>query len=201
MKSRSWFLNYQNRTRHSLEPGRDCICDRIWLLRVPWTARRSNQSTLEEINSEYHWRDWLMLRLKLQILDHLMQKTDSEKTLMPGKVKGRKRRGQQKMRWLHGITDLMDMCFSKLREMMKDSEGLVCCSPWGHKESDTTGRLNNNVLLVRGTGPDISLMSCLIGAILDSLYPQFSLLLYTHTHSHILTYTHTHICICCSVAQ
>ena len=105
------------------------------------------------------------------------------------------------MRWLHGITDLMDMCFSKLLEMMKDSEGLVCCSPWGHKESDTTGRLNNNVLLVRGTGPDISLMSCLIGAILDSLYPQFSLLLYTHTHSHILTYTHTHICICCSVAQ
>ena len=142
-----------------------------------------------------------MLRLKLQIFDHLMQKTDSEKTLMPGKVKGRKRRGQQKMRWLHGITDLMDMCFSKLLEMMKDSEGLVCCSPWGHKESDTTGRLNNNVLLVRGTGPDISLMSCLIGAILDSLYPQFSLLLYTHTHSHILTYTHTHICICCSVAQ
>ena len=63
-----------------------------------------------------------MLRLKLQIFDHLMQKTDSEKTLMPGKVEGRKRKGQQKMRWLHGITDLMDMCFSKLWEIVKDRE-------------------------------------------------------------------------------
>ena len=107
MKSRSWFLSYQNRTRHSLEPWTDCICDRIWLLRVPWTARRSNQSTLEEINSEYHWRDWLMLRLKLQSFDHLMQKTDSEKTLMLGKVEGKNRKEQQKMRWLHGITNLM----------------------------------------------------------------------------------------------
>ena len=133
-----------------------------------------------------------MLRLKLQIFDHLMRKTDSEKPLMPGKVEGRKRKGQQKMRWLHGITDLMDMCFSKLWEMMKDNEGLVCCSPWGHKESDTAERLNNNVLLVCGTSPDISLMSCLIGAILDSLYPQFSILLYTHTHTFTNTYIHTH---------
>ena len=75
--------------------------------------------------------------------------------------------------------------------MMKDSEGLVCCSPWGHKESDTTERLNNNVLLVCGTGPAISLMSCLIGVILDSLYPQFSVLLYTYTHIHIHLHTHT----------
>ena len=143
MKSRSWFLNCQDRTGYSLEPGRDCICDRIWLLRVPWTARRSNQLILEEINPEYHWRDWLILRLKLQIFDDLMRKTDSEEILMLGKVEGRKRRGWQKMRWLHDINDSMDMCFSQLREMVKDSEGLVCCSPWGHKESDTTERLNN----------------------------------------------------------
>ena len=79
------------------------------LLRVPWTARRSNQSTLKEISSEYSF-EGLMLKLKFQYLGHLMRKTDSlEKALMLGKIEGRRRRGQQRMRWLDGITDSMDM--------------------------------------------------------------------------------------------
>ena len=84
----------------------NCIAGR--LLRVPWTARRSNESILKEINPEYSL-ERLMLKLKLQYFDHLMQKADSlEKTLMPGKMEGRRRRGGQKMRWLDGITDLID---------------------------------------------------------------------------------------------
>ena len=90
------------------------------LLRVPWLARRSNQSIVKEISSEYS-SEGLMLKLKLQSFGHLMQRTDSfEKTLMLGKIEGRRRRERQRMTWLGGITDLMDMNLSKLQEIVKE---------------------------------------------------------------------------------
>ena len=92
-------------------------------MRVPWTARRSNQSILKEINPEYSLGG-LMLKLKLQYFDHLMQRTDSlEKSLMLGKIEDGRKRGQQRMKWLDSITDLMDMSLSKLLEIVKDRAG------------------------------------------------------------------------------
>ena len=111
-------------------------------MRVPWTARRSNQSILKEISPGVSL-ERTMLKLKLQYFGHLMQRVDSlEKTLMLGGTGGRRRRGQPRMRWLDGITDLMDVNLSGTPGVGDGQGGLACCDSWGRKESDMTERLN-----------------------------------------------------------
>ena len=112
------------------------------ILRAPWIAKRSNQSILKEISHEYSL-EGRMLKQKLQYLGHMMQITDSfEKTLMLRKIEGRRRRGWQRMWWLDGIINSMDMSLIKLQELLMDRGGLACCNPWSCKELDTTEGLN-----------------------------------------------------------
>ena len=117
--------------------GRRIDAFELWcwrrLLRVPWPARRSNQSILKEISPGCSL-EGLMLKLKLQYFGHLMRRADSlEKTLMLGGIGGRRKRGQQRMRWLDGITDSMHMNLDELQELVDGQGGLACCDSWGTK--------------------------------------------------------------------
>ena len=170
----SWTIK---KAEHRRIDGFELWCWRR-LLRVPWTARRSNQSILKESSLEYSL-EGLMLKLKLQYFGYLMQRTDSfEKTMMLGKIEGR-RRGWQKMRWLDGITDSMDMSLSKTPGVGDGQGGLVCCSPWGHKESDTTKQLNwTDLMSFESVMPCNHLILCCSRLLLPSIFSRYLLTSY-----------------------
>ena len=153
------------------------------LSRVPWTARWSNQSILKEISPEYSL-EGLMVKLKLQYFGHLMLRTDSlEKTLMLGTLEDRRRRGWQRIRWLDGITDSIDVSLSKLRELVMGRGSLACCGPWGRKELDTAERLNGlrascktgvsplKLLSIESAMPSNHLILCRPLLLLPSVFP------------------------------
>ena len=180
--SQSWTVKKAERQRiHAFE---------LWcwrrLLRVPWTAGRSNQSILKEISPEYPVKG-LMLKLKLQYFGCPMWRTNSfEKTLMLGKIEGRRRRGWQRMRWLDCITDSKDMSLSKLRELVVDREVWCAAVHRGRKESDTTERLNWTELNLELTGHNWLLYCWGAYVVCLSFKNSLILLLFYYTGSSLL---------------